>query len=368
MGDYPHLSRTPPTGVVRVLRVSAMNTDTHPRGRAAVPHQPPRTTSPEASYELPYAALVEGTPVRDADLEVDGVRAHVRVYGDASAPRRMVFLHGLRGDHHGLEPIVAYLVRQCPDLQVWVPDLPGFGASPPMAHGVHDVAGYAAWTAELLAAVAPEGDVVLGGHSFGSIVAAATVAAPEVAPEGSADRTPPSVEGLVLVNPIATAALDGPRRVLSAVTVGVHRLAAALPERVGTGLLRHPLFTRVASVAMVTSRDRRLRRWIHAEHDRYFSGFADRRTLLEAFHASVGTDVAAWAPRIDAPTLLVASENDDVAPLPSQRALEAMFPDARLTVVPRVGHLAHYEAPETVARETAGFLTALRATHGRDEQ
>ncbi|GAB2466756.1 alpha/beta hydrolase [Promicromonospora xylanilytica] len=336
-----------------------MNTDL-PARRAEPPHDPPHELSLRASYELPYQALVEATPVRDADLELRGVRVHVRVYGAATAPHRMVFLHGLRGDHHGLEPIVAHLLRERSDLQVWVPDLPGFGASAPLPDGVHDVEGYAAWTAELLAAVAPEGDVLLGGHSFGSIVAAAAVAG--AAGPGS------RVRGLVLVNPIATAALDGPRRALSAVTVGVHRLAAALPERAGTGLLRHPLFTRVASLAMVTSTDRDMRRWILAEHDRYFSGFADRRTLLEAFHASVGTDVAAYASRISAPTLLVASENDDVAPLPSQRVLEPMFADARLAVVPRVGHLAHYEAPAAVARETAGFLAVLEAAAGRDEQ
>jgi pimeloyl-ACP methyl ester carboxylesterase len=334
-----------------------MNTDMHPRPGAAPqgsPHKPP------------YAALVAGTPVRAADREIRGARAHVRVYGDPDAPHRLVFLHGLRGDHHGLEPIVAHLLQQRPDLQVYVPDLPGFGASAPLPAGLHDVAGYAAWAAELLAVVAPEGDAVLAGHSFGSIVAAATVAVAE-------PLEVPPVRGLVLVNPIATAALAGPRRVLSAVTVGVHRLAAALPERVGTALLRHPLFTRIASVAMVTTGDRDLRRWIHAEHDRYFSGFADRRTLLEAFHASVGTDVAGFAARIGVPTLLVASENDDVAPLPSQRVLEAMFARARLVVVPRVGHLAHYEAPDAVASEVAGFLGALDeaavdAANGRDEQ
>lgn len=341
-----------------------MNTDLPARRRAEPPHDPPHEPAPKASYELPHQALVEGTPVRDADLELRGAHVHVRVYGAASAPRRMMFLHGLRGDHHGLEPIVAHLLKERSDLQVWVPDLPGFGASAPLPDGVHDVAGYAAWTAELLAAVAPDGDVVLGGHSFGSIVAAATVAGAT----GPSARPGSPVRGLVLVNPIATAALDGPRRALSAVTVGVHRLAAALPERAGTGLLRHPLFTRVASLAMVTSTDRDMRRWIHAEHDRYFSGFADRRTLLEAFHASVGTDVGAYASRISAPTLLVASENDDVAPLPSQRVLESMLADARLAVVPRVGHLAHYEAPATVARETAGFLASLEAAAGRDEQ
>ncbi|WP_275005350.1 alpha/beta fold hydrolase [Promicromonospora iranensis] len=343
-----------------------MNTDTHPRRRAAPPHEAAQRAPHAPPQNAPYAGLVAGTSARDEDREIRGVHAHVRVYGDPLAPHRLVFLHGLRGDHHGLEPIVANLLLQRPDLQVWVPDLPGFGASAPLPDGVHDVAGYAAWTAELLAdvipqgdAVRPEGDAVLAGHSFGSIVAAATVAASDA----------PAVRGLVLVNPIATAALAGPRRVLSAVTVGVHRLAAALPEVIGTALLRHQLFTRIASVAMVTTRDRSLRRWIHAEHDRYFSGFADRRSLLEAFHASVGTDVAAYAPAIGAPTLLVASENDDVAPLPAQRVLEAMFSRARLVVVPRVGHLAHYEAPDVVAREITGFLGALdEARTGRDEQ
>jgi len=183
---------------------------------------------------------------------------------------------------------------------------------------------------------------------------------------GTPDWPAASVRGLVLVNPIATAALDGPRRMMSAVTVGVHRLAAALPERAGTGLLRHPVFTRIASLAMVTSDDREMRRWIHAEHDRYFSGFADRRTLLEAFHASVGTDVGAYAARIGVPTLLVASENDDVAPLPSQHVLEAALADARLAVVPRVGHLAHYEAPDVVAREAAAFLAGLGSSGAGD--
>lgn len=332
-----------------MLRVIVMNIETSPRD--------PAVSSDDAALrsqrlKAPYAELVAGTSARTDDREIRGVRAHVRVYGDPAAPHRVVFLHGLRGDHHGLEPIVAHLVRNRRDVQVVVPDLPGYGASAPLPDAQHDVAGFAAWTTELLAAVAPDGDVILAGHSFGSIVAAAAAAADDAR----------RVRALVLVNPIATAALDGPRRVLSAVTVGVHRLAAALPERVGTGLLRHPIFTRVASVAMVTTHDRALRGWIHAEHDRYFSGFADRRTLLETFYASVGTDVSGYAADIVVPTLLVASERDDVAPLPSQCVLEEKFSRGRLVVVPQVGHLAHYEAPDVVAGRTAEFLTALDET------
>jgi pimeloyl-ACP methyl ester carboxylesterase len=165
----------------------------------------------------------------------------------------------------------------------------------------------------------------------------------------------------VLVNPIAASALGGPRRLMTGVTVLYHRLAAALPEAVGTALLRHPLMTRIASVAMATTADRDLRRWMHEEHGRYFSTFADRRTLLEAFHASVGHDVAEFAARVTVPTLLVAAERDDIAPLPAQQALVGRFPDARLVSVPGTGHLAHYEAPAAVAAEIAAFLAALPA-------
>ncbi|MGH3586109.1 MAG: alpha/beta fold hydrolase, partial [Pseudonocardia sp.] len=225
------------------------------------------------SDRSPYAALVERLAVREEQVELRGAGTRLWVYGADDAPRRIVFLHGLRGDHHGLEPIVAHL----DGVQVVVPDLPGFGASPPLPSDRHDVHGYAAWTRDLLAVLAPRGDAVLAGHSFGSIIATAAVAG---------DGAPP-VRGLVLVNPIAASALAGPRRVLTGFTVLYHRIAAALPERAGTALLRNRAMTRIASVAMATTGDQALRRWIHAEHDRYFSTFADRRTLLEAFHASV---------------------------------------------------------------------------------
>jgi pimeloyl-ACP methyl ester carboxylesterase len=94
----------------------------------------------------PYAALIGRVAVRHAELTVRGGVTACWTYGRDDAPRTLVFLHGLRGDHHGLEPIVAHL----DGLRVVVPDLPGFGASPPLPRDAHDVAGYAAWAGELL--------------------------------------------------------------------------------------------------------------------------------------------------------------------------------------------------------------------------
>src|SRR4051794_9378538 len=114
--------------------------------------------------QSPYAALLSRVPVRDGALDVAGTTTRTWSYGRADAPTRIVFLHGFRGDHHGLEPICAHLVGLCDDVQVLVPDLPGFGASWPLHTGAHDIDGYSGWTRALLAG--HEG-AVLAGHSFG---------------------------------------------------------------------------------------------------------------------------------------------------------------------------------------------------------
>ena len=288
--------------------------------------------SPAMADRSPYAALVERLPVRRDELVLRGGRTACWTYGPPDATHTVVFLHGLRGDHHGLEPITAHLDT----LRVVVPDLPGFGASPPLPDDAHDITGYTAWATELLDAIG--GDPVLAGHSFGSIVAAAT-----------AYRS-----AALAAWYWSTPSRRFPGGAAATLTAGYHRLAAALPERAGTALLRSPIVTRIASLAMATTPDPALRRWIHAEHGRYFAGFADRRVLLEAFHASISHAVAEIAPAVTVPTLLVAAERDAIAPLSTQRELR--FPDARLVVVPDVGHLAHYEAPAAVGAAIREFV------------
>jgi pimeloyl-ACP methyl ester carboxylesterase len=175
------------------------------------------------------------------------------------------------------------------------------------------------------------------GHSFGSIVVAAAVA-------GGLDT-----RLLVLVNPIAAPALQGPRAVATAVAIGYYRAGALLPKALGLGLLRNAAIVRAMSVAMLKSHDRDLRRWVHDQHDRYFSAFADRQSVLEAFRTSVTHDVSEYADRIAVPVLLVAAEHDDITAVPEQRALADRLADAELVVVPDVGHLVHYETPGAAA-------------------
>ncbi|WP_431247527.1 alpha/beta fold hydrolase [Leifsonia xyli] len=294
----------------------------------------------------PYAVALERVPVREEAVSVLGSTTRYWDYGDPHASTVLVLVHGFRGDHHGLEPVVA----QLDGVRMVSPDLPGFGGSTPMREAAHDIDGYGRWLRAFVAALGlpAAARVVLLGHSFGSIVVAGALAGE---PAGS-----PRPDAVVLVNPIGQPALEGPRGVFTRLAIFYYWLAAALPERLGFALLRNRVIVRVMSLAMAKTRDASLRRWIHDQHDRYFSAFSDRRVVLEAFRASVEHDVSEYAPRIPERTLLVAAEKDDITPIAAEYRLQTLFPDAQLVVIPDVGHLIHYETPVAAARAIERFL------------
>lgn len=287
----------------------------------------------------PYAERLARVPATESSVQVLGSNTRYWEYGARGDGPTLVLVHGFRGDHHGLEPVVAFL----PGVHILSPDLPGFGASAPLGEVRHDVAGYGRWLAAFVAEVGADRPVIVG-HSFGSIVVAGAVASGLEA------------ERVVLINPIAAPALAGPRGILTRLAVFYYWLAAALPERLGFALLRNRTIVRIMSLAMVKTRRPALRRFVHDQHARYFSAFADRRVVLEAFRASVGEDVSEFAARIPQPTLLVAADRDDITPVLAQVRLQHLFPHAALKIIAGVGHLIHYEKPREAAAHIARFL------------
>lgn len=280
---------------------------------------------------------------------IGGADLHFWTYRDDVAvshsdPRTVLMVHGLRGTHHGLELIAEAL----PDRRVVIPDLPGFGESGPMVGRRHDADGYARAVIELIELLGGRArPVVLLGHSFGSVVAARVTAwAPEL------------VHRLVLVNPIATLALRGPRVVMSGLTSAYYSLGRSLPARWGRTWLSSKWIVLAASRAMTRTEDEQLRRFINDSHLRYFSRFHSPAVLGEAFQASVRSTVADYADLLTTRTLMIAGETDEIAPLAGQYELAARLPRAELVVIPAVGHLVHYETPAVAANAINEFLAA----------
>ena len=188
------------------------------------------------------------------------------------------------------------------------------------------------------------GTAIILGHSFGSIVVSAAVAGGLPTPK------------LILVNPIAAPALEGPNGVMSRLTLGFYRVGRALPEKIGKGLLGNWLVVRFISLFMVQTKDAALRRWIHDQHHTYFSSYANRDSVVEGFEASISSDVSMFAKNIAVPTLLIGADRDPITTVAAQEHLATLFPDARLAILPGVGHLVHYEKPREAAQQIVAFL------------
>ncbi|MBC7591992.1 MAG: alpha/beta hydrolase [Salinibacterium sp.] len=290
--------------------------------------------------DSPYAALLADTPPREGTVDVLGVATHFWEYGPRDAATTVVVVHGYRGEHHGLEPVIAHLRG----LRIISPDLPGFGESGAMVGRTHDIAGYTAWLGGFVASMGVDGTAVILGHSFGSIVVSSAVA--------GGLRTP----RMILVNPIAAPALEGPNAVMSRVTLTYYRAGRALPERLGKSLLSNWLVVRFMSIFLAQSKDPALRRWIHSQHHLYFSRYANRDTVVEGFEASISRDVSMFASAIAVPTLLIGADRDPITTVADQQTLANLFPDARLEILKGVGHLVHYEKPLEAATLIVDFL------------
>lgn len=251
----------------------------------------------------------------------------------------LVMIHGFRGTHHGL----AKIVENLSDFRVIVPDLPGFGASLPLANE-HSVDNYVQFVAQFITALKLQKPIVVG-HSFGSIIASHFAAA-----------HPNMLAKLILINPIAAPALQGPRGVMTRLAIMYYWIGRKLPQGTAKKWLGAPPIVRIMSVAMAKTKDKDLQRFIHDQHQQHFSTFASPDIVAESFKASVTSDVTHVANNLTMPTLLVAGDKDDITAIDKQHELHRRIATSQLYVIDEVGHLIHYEKPAEAAAAIKQFL------------
>ena len=265
--------------------------------------------------------------------------------GGGETPR-LLLIHGFRGDHHGMQLIADALE----EYQVLVPDLPGYGQSPPartesgqrVEHTVEVYAGVVEALAEKLRL--GRGDVLLG-HSFGTIVCAAHAAW---------HRRPWAK--LVLSAPISDDIFAGTLLPGAAVVELYYRLSQLLPESAGNALLRSRAVLELMNLSLGVGWGPQLSAFAKDQHRQFFGRYSDRQTLLESYYASSRNTVLDYAQDIALPTLLAAGAKDTMSTAEGLRTLRDALPDGHLEVIRGAGHLVHYEKPAQLARAVRRFL------------
>ncbi|CAM3884131.1 alpha/beta hydrolase [Nocardiopsis rhodophaea] len=285
-------------------------------------------------------------------------RADDADYGGAAerALGRMVYVHGLGGASTDWTDLMGALSQGS---TADAPDLPGFGKSPPPPDLDYGVDAHAAVIRDLVRS--GEHPVHLVGNSLGATVAVRLAA-----------EHPELVRSLTLISPALPDLLP---RLIPVQMTGA--LVPVIGPWAYTRIQSRPPEVRVQSLLDATFYDptaapaKRVLEELEAERERDSHDYAHAATLgslrgLVAEYLRRGPR-ALWrqAAAIHRPTLLIYGIGDKfVRPRMALRAA-ATFPNNRLVLMPRTGHVPMKEQPERVAREMRPFLAASMA--GADE-
>ena len=263
-----------------------------------------------------------------------------------------LYVHGLGGSSTNWTDLMGALSQVLAGEAV---DLPGFGRSPAPVDGRYTVGAHARAVITHLDA-SGRGPVHLFGNSLGGAVSTRV----------AADR-PDLVRTLTLVSP----ALPNlrPQRgsdkrlplllVPGISSLATRRLAAVSPEQRARAVLELCFAdpSAIPAQRMTEAVDEVRRR-----NAVPYAGDAFTRSLrgLVASYLVRGPQ-ALWAraATVSAPTLLVWGAQDRLVDVSLAPRAAATFPDARLLVLPDVGHVAQMERPEFVARAFLGMLEEL---------
>lgn len=288
-------------------------------------------------------------PVRAGGVTLS-VRRLVPEPGGGPAPPRLVAFHGGPGlDHHVLLPLGLLLAER---YEVWLPDLPGHGASP-AASGATDLTlrrlldRLGRWLAGI------EPGAALLGHSLGAWLLRELLA-------GSTTRNAPRPPAAVLVSPPAA---------------GQDRGGTAL-RRAGALLRRRRAPGRPPKAPAGTGSAGRARREVRAHVDAETRGRAapiflealDRGELrdprrygalqADLHHRLIGP-VRRGAP--PCPVLILCGEEDRTTPPEQARRVAESLEGAQLGLLPGAGHYPFADALERTAHAVRRFLDPLSA-------
>ncbi len=299
-------------------------------------------------------------------LDIGDVFVRQTPAADGAEPA--LFVHGLGGSTLNWTDLMGLLAEPAAEAgaELAVPpfagealDLPGFGFSPPPEDGDYSLDARVAAVVSLIDKRG-YGPVHLVGNSLGGAISTRVAA-----------RRPDLVKTLTLISPalpdlrpralplrLAVVAMPGLGRWLltKMQTIPPERRADTSIAELYVDPARLLPERRAQAIAEVVRRDG-LGYAVDALH-------GSARSLLTEYTRPGPASLWADAAKVTAPTLLIHGSHDRlVNPAMSGRAART-FPNCRVIVLPRLGHVAMMERPDLTAAEIREFLRRTAAAQG----
>ena len=237
----------------------------------------------------------------------------------------LIILHGWGSSKEKWQEVKLFIEKQKedgpPSIRIVVMDLPGFKKETALSRA-WDLDDYVEWFKEFSAKI--DGQFFLLGHSFGGRIAIKYAA-----------RNPERLKGLILV----AAAGIIPEKRLSRAALGkiakFGKMFSCLPFY---KLLRKGFYKYI-----LRSSD-----YIQAEKLPH---------LKETFKNVIQEDLRKYFARIKTRCLIIWGDKDNMTPLSDGKIMAREIPNARMEILPGIGHFPYTQSPELLAEKIVKFVS-----------
>lgn len=261
------------------------------------------------------------------------------VYSEGGQGEPLLLLHGLGADRTTFERVAGALTGS---YHLYIPDLPGFGASGRPEDGDYGIDAQVERVDRLVVALGLD-KFDLGGNSMGGWIAAAYAA-----------RFPGKVRSLWLLAAAGTGEMLQTQAVIARQQRGAYILLAR--DRTEFKAVLRLIFTRTPSlpycILQVASQRSAAYFPLHAKIFDQLLEDGEKHRLEPHL------------PQVTAPTLLVWGEDDRVVPLAVMQCFQRLLPHASAVLMKGVGHVPQLEAPRQVAADYRRFRAGIDRGEG----
>jgi pimeloyl-ACP methyl ester carboxylesterase len=280
----------------------------------------------------------------------DGVPLHVELDGPEDAPVTVVLVHGWTLDRRAWGPVARSLAGGPAPVRVVRPDHRGHGRSAPVEPETMTIDQLADYLAEVVAATAPTGPLVLAGHSMGGMTLMAL-----------AERHPDVVAragGLALVSTASGGLAERPFGLAPPAAAVYRRVQRRVSGTRGWARREHVGNPRLIAPAM---------RWLLLGSR---PSAVARRITCETIGACRPLTVSGFQPTLEAherdaalsafagiPTVVLVGSRDRLTPVRAARRIAEGLPSASLTIFPEAGHMLPLERVSSVSSRIAALAT-----------
>lgn len=252
----------------------------------------------------------------------------------------LVLLHGWRGNHKGLMD----LARELEGYYIIIPDLPGFGSSPPLPESKAELNDYADFLIQFTHDLKLKPAIFIG-HSYGACLAFMMIA-----------RKPNLAKQLVMIAPPLSN-----QGLVSSMAHWYFSFATHLPSAIRERFVKNKAVIVAGNRTQLRASVKDRRREMN-QNDIEELQNPNTDLLIDVFMSFFETEFLPIARKVKCPNLIIAGGKDWYVTPAAARTISKQLTHNTLSILPKSAHLVVFDEPVLTGKTIIDWLSSPAAT------